>query len=236
MQLRGKGTDQGNSGRSQPRPATGATNIPANGSNPPRQSSIPSPKSTGLNINPTSSNARHSDQAGPSGIPSPTAKNTDKPVPSPPIVVVQPEAQGVPTSNGNLSPLSPPGKGGDKEVPKSGPFNRLKQNATGAPKDTLPVMKSPRKQRSSRFHITEKIELEKLPNFNEVGPPERQDLFLRKLEQCAVLFDFNDASTELKSKEVKRQTLHEMLNFITTNRGVITEPIYPEVVAMVCRT
>jgi serine/threonine-protein phosphatase 2A regulatory subunit B' len=50
-----------------------------------------------------------------------------------------------------------------------------------------------------------------------------------------VLFDFNDTNAELKGKQVKTQTLHEMLEYITTQRGVITENIYPEVVKMVGR-
>lgn len=68
----------------------------------------------------------------------------------------------------------------------------------------------------------------------ETPPPERTDLFVRKLHQCKVLFDFNDASSELKGKQIKAQTLHEMLEYITTQRGVITEALYPEVVNMVC--
>jgi serine/threonine-protein phosphatase 2A regulatory subunit B' len=46
------------------------------------------------------------------------------------------------------------------------------------------------------------------------------------------VFDFNDASSDLKGKHVKAVTMHEMLEYITTQRGVITEQIYPEVVAM----
>jgi serine/threonine-protein phosphatase 2A regulatory subunit B' len=49
-----------------------------------------------------------------------------------------------------------------------------------------------------------------------------------------VVFDFNDASAELQGKQIKAQTLHEMLEYITQNRGVVTEQIYPEVVNMVC--
>ena len=67
----------------------------------------------------------------------------------------------------------------------------------------------------------------------EIPPGERPQLFIRKLHQCAVLFDFNDANAELKGKQVKTQTLHEMLEYITTQRGVITDNIYPEVVKMV---
>jgi serine/threonine-protein phosphatase 2A regulatory subunit B' len=111
------------------------------------------------------------------------------------------------------------------------------QIGQSTPKDMILPANSlktpPRKQRSSRFHVTEKVELEKLPNFNEVVPADRQELFVRKLRQSAVVFDFNDASQDLKGKQVKAQTLHEMLDYITSNRGVITESLYPEVVNMV---
>ena len=67
----------------------------------------------------------------------------------------------------------------------------------------------------------------------ECPPQDRTQLFIRKLHQCKVVFDFNDASSELKGKAVKAQTLTEMLEYITTQQGVITENIYPEVVNMV---
>lgn len=116
------------------------------------------------------------------------------------------------------------------QPPKAGTLTKLRQ--TG-PRDTIPIVgKSPRKQRSSRFHVTEKVHLEKLPAFSEVRPEERTDLFIRKLQQCSLIFDFNDASTDLTEKHTKAQTLHEMLDYITVGRGVISEGIYPEVVAM----
>lgn len=62
---------------------------------------------------------------------------------------------------------------------------------------------------------------------------DRPELFVKKLHQCAVIFDFNDASSELKGKQIKAAALHEMLDYITTQRGVITEQIYPEVIKMV---
>ena len=67
----------------------------------------------------------------------------------------------------------------------------------------------------------------------EVPFNDRHELFLQKLRQSAVVFDFNDASTELAGKQIKSNTLQEMLEWITTQRGVITEAVYPEVVNMV---
>ncbi|PWN38107.1 protein phosphatase 2A regulatory B subunit [Meira miltonrushii] len=183
----------------------------------------------------------------------------DKTSPAPPIVVVSSEMPADPIPHTphhphTGSPGSPPPPGanvpalsglssgssltaselGPGQPPKAGTLNRLRQGMPQGPKDTIPITSKtpPRKQRSSRFHVTEKIELEKLPNFGEVVPADRPELFVRKLRQCSVVFDFNDASQELKGKQVKAQTLHEMLDYITSQRGVITEQIYPEVVAM----
>lgn len=61
---------------------------------------------------------------------------------------------------------------------------------------------------------------------------ERHELFVRKLNQCCTIFDFNDAQSDLKGKEIKRQTLTELVEYLTNSRGVITEPIYPEVIKM----
>ncbi|PZC71827.1 hypothetical protein B5X24_HaOG212402 [Helicoverpa armigera] len=54
-----------------------------------------------------------------------------------------------------------------------------------------------------------------------------------KLQQCCLLFDFADEPlSDLKWKEVKRAALLEMVEYVTSQRGVITEPIYPEAVNM----
>lgn len=74
--------------------------------------------------------------------------------------------------------------------------------------------------------------LEPLPSFGEVPAAERSNLFVRKLRQCSVVFDFNDPSHDLRGKQIKAQALHEMLEYITTQRGAITEAIYPEMVHM----
>lgn len=58
-------------------------------------------------------------------------------------------------------------------------------------------------------------------------------LFIRKLNQRKVLSDSNDARAELGGKKMKAQTLHEMLDYINTQRNLIAESIYPEVVNMV---
>uniref|UniRef100_A0A4W3K120 Serine/threonine protein phosphatase 2A regulatory subunit n=1 Tax=Callorhinchus milii TaxID=7868 RepID=A0A4W3K120_CALMI len=70
-----------------------------------------------------------------------------------------------------------------------------------------------------------------LLHFRDVPAAEQEKLFIQKLRQCCVLFDFvADPLSDLKWKEVKRAALSEMVEYITHNRNVITEPIYPEVV------
>jgi serine/threonine-protein phosphatase 2A regulatory subunit B' len=100
-------------------------------------------------------------------------------------------------------------------------------------RDAIPEgLRSPRRQHSSRFDISAQRDLDKLPGFHEVPPNRRQDLFMQKIDQCNVIFDFNDASGDMKSKEIKRLALHELLEYVANNRQVITEPMYPKVVDM----
>ena len=70
----------------------------------------------------------------------------------------------------------------------------------------------------------------KLPQLKEASQGDREELLIQKIRQCCVLFDFvSDPLSDLKWKEVKRAALQEMVEYVTQNRGVLTEPVYPEV-------
>ncbi|XP_016949124.1 serine/threonine-protein phosphatase 2A 56 kDa regulatory subunit gamma isoform isoform X2 [Drosophila biarmipes] len=71
-----------------------------------------------------------------------------------------------------------------------------------------------------------------LPALRETPASEREDLFIKKIRQCCTLFDFSEPLSDLKWKEVKRAALHEMVDFLTNQSGVITETIYPEAINM----
>lgn len=58
---------------------------------------------------------------------------------------------------------------GSETPPRANTLNRLR-SPQGTPKDTIPVVKPPRKQRSSRFVTSEKVEIEKLPSFSGESP------------------------------------------------------------------
>lgn len=132
------------------------------------------------------------------------------------------------TSANSLNQVKPHKPFDGKEIPINGPINRIKN----ASKDTIPIAVGPKRQHSSRFHVTEKIELEKLVGFNEVDMNDRTELFIKKIQQCNVIFDFNDLQSDLKGKEIKSQTLIELVEYIKCNRNVLTEPVYPEIIRM----
>ena len=102
---------------------------------------------------------------------------------------------------------------------------------TGAPN-----IRKDNRRNSSRFNISKNRELIKLPLLKETAANERESLLIQKLQQCCTVFDFQtDPLSDLKWKEIKRAALNEMIDYITSNRGVITDSIYPEGVRMVRR-
>lgn len=72
-----------------------------------------------------------------------------------------------------------------------------------------------------------------IPVIPDAPSTEQQELFTQKLHQCCVIFDFLDSVTDLKSKEIKRATLNELVEYVSTNRGVLVESSYPEITDMV---
>lgn len=93
--------------------------------------------------------------------------------------------------------------------------------------------KQKRSQGSSHYRTQGSSELQALPQLKDTPASEQQDLFIRKLQQCCVVFNFMDPVADLKSKEVKRACLNELVDYITATRGVLTEPVYPEIVKMI---
>ena len=69
--------------------------------------------------------------------------------------------------------------------------------------------------------------------FLDVPTSNRPELFIQKLDQCNVIFDFRDPSMDIRSKEIKRSTLQELLEYISNNRNVIQPAMYPKIVNMV---
>ncbi|CAI8007058.1 Serine/threonine-protein phosphatase 2A 56 kDa regulatory subunit delta isoform [Geodia barretti] len=124
--------------------------------------------------------------------------------------------------------LSFPQRPGHPHLPASSYTNMLdKIQFTG------PHIRKDRNRGSSRFNISRNREIQKLPPLKDASVANREELFVQKIRQCCVIFDFNlDPLSDLKYKEVKRAAITELVEFMTSQRGVITELIYPEAVAM----
>ncbi|XP_046849222.1 serine/threonine-protein phosphatase 2A 56 kDa regulatory subunit epsilon isoform-like [Xenia sp. Carnegie-2017] len=90
-----------------------------------------------------------------------------------------------------------------------------------------------KQQGSSKFRTQVNVELQSLPLLKEANTGDQQELFVKKLKQCCIIFDFMDPVSDLRGKEIKRSTLNELVEYITSGRGVLSEPVYPEIVSTV---
>lgn len=86
---------------------------------------------------------------------------------------------------------------------------------------------------SSKLNGTSVATYEALPSFRDVPGSQKENLFIRKLKMCCVVFDFSDATKNLKEKEIKRQTLLELVDYITTVNGKFVETVMEEAIKMV---
>jgi len=137
------------------------------------------------------------------------------------------------------SPASPaPNADGAKQrrgsagrtVPRAGPFNKLLQAEVPLKPDGTGL----KSRGSSRFLSPGPQEkLIRLPSLK--ATEEKEALFIRKLKQCCVVFDFTKPINlaEEEQKEIKRETLLELLEFLLTQKLAFTPAIYRAVFSMV---
>ena len=76
--------------------------------------------------------------------------------------------------------------------------------------------------------------LKELPQLRDTAAPKREKLFQDKLSLCSIIFDFDDPNADKRGKELKRQTLLELVDFVNTSAGqkIFTETLMPDI--MVC--
>ncbi len=73
---------------------------------------------------------------------------------------------------------------------------------------------------------------EPLPLFRDVAPAERPPLFLRKLRLCTYTFDFADPAADVREKEMKRQALMDLVDYVNGGPGRFSDAAAPDVAAM----
>ncbi|XP_049354989.1 serine/threonine protein phosphatase 2A 57 kDa regulatory subunit B' beta isoform-like [Solanum verrucosum] len=75
--------------------------------------------------------------------------------------------------------------------------------------------------------------VEVLPLLKEVALSERHVLFIRKLQICCVQFDFSDTVKCARQKEIKRQTLTELIDLVQSGSCKMNEIMQEELVRMI---
>ncbi|XP_052176382.1 serine/threonine protein phosphatase 2A 57 kDa regulatory subunit B' beta isoform-like isoform X2 [Diospyros lotus] len=75
--------------------------------------------------------------------------------------------------------------------------------------------------------------VETLPMLRDIPVSERQNLFLKKLQICCFQFDFSDTLKMVREKEIKRQTLTELVDYVQSGSGKITEGNQEEMIRMI---
>ncbi|KAH9309437.1 hypothetical protein KI387_037348 [Taxus chinensis] len=76
------------------------------------------------------------------------------------------------------------------------------------------------------------VNCENLPLFRDVPVSERHDLLVKKLNLCCQLYDFLDPKENVVEKEVKRQTLLELVDYIQYGAGKLSESIHRDIANM----
>ncbi|PAA77083.1 hypothetical protein BOX15_Mlig008825g2 [Macrostomum lignano] len=89
-----------------------------------------------------------------------------------------------------------------------------------------------RSRGSSHYRPKAPTELTQLPPLKDAAT-DQQELFVKKLQQCCVVFDFSDPVSDVKSKEIKRTCLNELVEYVTVTRGVLQDATYPEIIRMI---
>lgn len=87
------------------------------------------------------------------------------------------------------------------------------------------------KKTSSVFPTNAVAGVEPSAAFNDVPIAEKLNLFVSKLNLCCTVFDFNDPSKNSIEKDVKRQTLIELVDFMVSGPPRFTEPV----IAAMCK-
>eukprot|EP00559_Dactyliosolen_fragilissimus_P003620 CAMPEP_0184865070 /NCGR_PEP_ID=MMETSP0580-20130426/16845_1 /TAXON_ID=1118495 /ORGANISM="Dactyliosolen fragilissimus" /LENGTH=607 /DNA_ID=CAMNT_0027364091 /DNA_START=27 /DNA_END=1850 /DNA_ORIENTATION=- len=77
--------------------------------------------------------------------------------------------------------------------------------------------------------------IQDLPALRDSPPNKREELFLKKLKLCSVIFAFDDPTADKHGKDTKRQTLLELVDYVNTQAGqkIFTEAVMSDLMACV---
>lgn len=64
----------------------------------------------------------------------------------------------------------------------------------------------------------------------DVPEDSKETILIKKLQQCCIIFDFNDPSLDIQQKDIKTETLNEIVEYISTHRNTINEQVCCEII------
>ncbi|XP_010534420.1 PREDICTED: serine/threonine protein phosphatase 2A 57 kDa regulatory subunit B' epsilon isoform isoform X2 [Tarenaya hassleriana] len=105
-------------------------------------------------------------------------------------------------------------------------------SASGNNGDSQSVGQSPSRTPNHPIFASAPV-LEVLPLLKDVSSSDRAMLFMKKAHMCSCLCDFSDTLIMPREKEIKRQTLLELVNFLHSNSGKVNETMQGELIRMV---
>jgi serine/threonine-protein phosphatase 2A regulatory subunit B' len=136
-----------------------------------------------------------------------------------------------------------PGKGGDGREAAAGNVNEPSNPSYSVPRTVEPGNRRPGNgdypvppTMSANPVINGAVVYhsnEPLPTLKDVPAPEKHNLFVKKVNLCCAIYDFADPTKNLKEKEVKRQALMELIDYVTSASGKFPEAVMLEITKMV---
>lgn len=108
-------------------------------------------------------------------------------------------------------------------------------SADGMPRADIAIPKIKEKKRYAVNRQQKMQSVRELPALSETPMVKREALFRSKLQLCCVIFDFEDGEADSRGKEIKRDTLIEIAEYVNTPIGqkIFTEALMPDIVDMV---
>eukprot|EP01026_Neomeris_dumetosa_P054361 TRINITY_DN48903_c1_g1_i1.p1 TRINITY_DN48903_c1_g1~~TRINITY_DN48903_c1_g1_i1.p1 ORF type:complete len:374 (-),score=54.49 TRINITY_DN48903_c1_g1_i1:71-1192(-) len=142
---------------------------------------------------------------------------------------------GTSTQNADSQAQQPPQQQQQQSQQKT--TDRTTTATKGSQQVSQNIMQSSRVMKHSLPEITDANRTvyyaEPLQSFRDVPNQDKQALFIKKLHMCAFAFDFSDPQKHVREKEMKRQTLLDLVEYVNTGQGKFSDQVAEDVVFMV---
>ena len=112
------------------------------------------------------------------------------------------------------------------------------QPSSGRGSDSTPkadvVLPRKERRRSSFLQRSQNVSITELPALEDTPPTKKEELLKQKLMICGVNFNYDDPDEDMREKEIKKNTLVELVEYVNSPSGqkIFSEAVMPDIVAM----